>query len=58
MIDKIKELQLGTLINIENAQYIKDLNIEKTKTYWYNTKTEEKLTDEELIEKIEKTYLK
>ena len=58
MLDKIKELQLGTLINIENTQYIKDLNIEKTKTYWYNTNTEEKLTDEELIEKIEKTYLK
>lgn len=58
MIGKIKELQLGTLINIENAQYIKDLNIKKTKTYWYNTNTEEKQTDEELAEKIEKTYLK
>ena len=52
MLDRIKELQLGTLINIENIEYIKDLNIEKTKTYWYNTESEEKLTDEELVEKI------
>lgn len=58
MLDKIKELQLGTLIEIEGTQCIKDFNIEKTKTYWYNTETDEKLTDEELVEKIENTYLK
>lgn len=56
MLEKLKQLERGTLIRINDEEYVRDTKTNSTQLTWFKLKDNKEYTDEQIVELIEKYF--
>ena len=56
MLEKLQQLERGTLININSEEFVRDTKANSKQLTWFSLVSNEEYSDEEILELIEKYF--